>query len=144
MRQHRPDGYTLIELLVVIAILALIAAIAMPVASRAVEAATFRADARRLAGELEALQQRAMDQQETITIAAATNGAAPSVSSGDKFALSNSEKLSLASDTQAISFFADGTSSGGTLNIVNGPRAIAVKVAWLTGAVTVGTDADAR
>ena len=132
-------GYTLLELLVVIAIVSLITALAAPAAVRAIASATINADARRLAGDLRQLQQIAEERQETITISNAASGIKIEPDAGLELP---AENVVLADATHRLVYFADGTTSGGTLRVSEEGRSIDLDVAWLTGSIAIG-EADA-
>jgi general secretion pathway protein H len=129
---HREQGYTLIELLVVMAILSLIATFAIPTAVAVVEGVMLQTDARALVVALRAIQSRAIDRQETITVATA-NGKLTSLP-GDSLDLPDSGELRFLS-TDRISFYPDGTSNGGRIAILHGDRSLKVEITWLTAEI---------
>ncbi len=123
------NGYTLIELLAVIGILSLVAAVATPIATNVVRSATARSDAYLVMSALRRCQGEAVARQQTIILTATSD------------ILDHSRDFRL-SDTTAIEFkepltyFPDGTSSGGRLVLHNGTRQATIIVAWLTGALS--------
>lgn len=125
-------GFTLLELLVVLAIAGLMISIAAPFAVRTIENAALRADARQVASELRAVRQRAIDRQETIAVSSLSALAA---SRGGNASMPRGR---FASAGGPATFYPDGTSSGAAFRLIEGDRAIDIKVAWLTGAVTIG------
>ena len=129
----KQDGFTLIELLVVLAIMGLIATLTVPLAARAVDDAALRADARDLATHLYALEARARREQQTITIAPGTIDL--TLLGSPK--LSHSAVISVPEHGDTLSFYSDGTSSGGTLRIEEHGRGVDLDVAWLTGKVAM-------
>lgn len=125
----RNAGYTLIELLVVLAIIGLLAALATPMAGQAIAGATLRADSRTIVSLLRAQQHAAVEEQRTVTVA-------PSDVQSMRGDYRLGADASVSGD--AVAFYPDGTSSGGTLHLREGARALDVQVAWLTGAASVG------
>ena len=134
---ERMAGYTLIELLVVLAIMGLIAAIATPMAGRAVEIANLKADSRILAGDLRRLQHQAAEQQQPIVISALSDRAQLTLSAGRWSALSDGASENFSTSTKNIFYYPDGTSSGGTIHLSEAGRAVDLNVAWLTGTITL-------
>jgi general secretion pathway protein H len=125
------NGYTLIELLVVIGIIALITTTAIPFTINVVRAATTRSDTYRLITKIRHLQDQAIRTQQTIKIDPAV----------EKNAISNSLRFNLSDNTvvdviEPLAFYADGTTSGGSLHLSSGSNTIKISVAWLTGAIT--------
>lgn len=134
MRQSNQDGYTLIELLVVIGILALVASVATPIASHVVQAANARSDAYLLMSGLMRLQNEAVTSGKAITLAPSATFAADLTARG--IGLSDSAVIEL---KQPISYYTDGTSSGGRLVLHQGEHQITIDVAWLTGTLNQET-----
>jgi general secretion pathway protein H len=127
-RARKSNGFTLIELLVVLAIMGLIATLALPLAARAVDDAALRTDARNLATRLSALQAQARGEQRTITVDPASLGSPNR---------SRNATITVPEHGDPLSFYPDGTSSGGTLRITERGRGFDLDVAWLTGKVTL-------
>jgi general secretion pathway protein H len=128
MRPAPANGYTLIELLVVIGILALLAAIATPMASHLIQTATLRSDTSRLLAGLRQVQDRAIRDQQTISVE--TSNAGLKISDGASIDLS---KSTIAQITTPLIYYPDGTASGGTILLHNGDEKSDVSISWLTG-----------
>jgi general secretion pathway protein H len=139
--RNMPVGYTLLELLVVIAIIGLISAFAAPPLARSVASASLHADARRLASDLRHLQRLAEQRQQTIALA--SNGSSLAIEPDAGVVLPDAG-IALQGDAQTLFYYADGTSSGGTLRLSENGQGLDVHVAWLTGAVSLGDGNDAR
>lgn len=133
-RKTSQDGYTLIELLVVIGILALVASVATPIASHVVQAANTRSDAYLLMSGLMRLQNEAVAKGKTTTLMPSSTIAEDLATRG--FGLSNSAVIEL---KQPISYYADGTSSGGRLILRHEEKQTTIEVAWLTGSLSQET-----
>jgi len=133
-QDHKQQGFTLIELLVVLAIMGLIATLALPLAASAVDNAALRTDARNLAGRLYDIQASAIREQRTVTVASREDGTIDPVLLG--FAPHHAE-IRLAESHSSLSYYPDGTSSGGSLQIIEHGRAFDLDIAWLTGKVTI-------
>lgn len=128
MRPVPANGYTLIELLVVIGILALLAAIATPMASTMIQTATLRSDTSQLLAGLRQLQNRAIRTQQTISVEASSAGL--QISDGIPIGLSKSTTAEIA---MPLIYYPDGTSSGGSILLHNGDKETDVSITWLTG-----------
>jgi general secretion pathway protein H len=128
------DGYTLLELLVVLGILALIAAGAVPVASRAIESAMLSSDTRAVMVELRRVENDAVASQTTISLSESPDGGL-ALSTGENWAVPSGSAVTLRGGP--IDFYPDGTSSGGSLDVGRDGDKIGVAVAWLSGNVEV-------
>lgn len=125
-------GYTLVELLVVLGILAMLAGVALPVASRSIESAMLDSDARMVIVDLRRLENDAVASQTSIAIRQASNGNI-GLSTGRAFEAPSGSAVRLLPGTQEIIFFADGTTNGGALDVERGGHAREINVAWLSG-----------
>ena len=127
-----PPGFTLIELLVVIAIVALISVVAVPLGVRSVENATLRSDARKLVSVLRQMQQDARAQQTTVTLSTGEEAATARLR-----LLAPDAVVDLPGNRKSLSFYPDGTSSGGIVRLSEHGRSLDLEVAWMTGAVVL-------
>lgn len=156
MRSNRPlpqpprsnDGYTLTELMVVMVILAVIAG-ALPSAVLAVlPSARVEAAASQTVSFLEAIRQSAAASggEAVVTIAArgttvALEREGETLTFPENLALTYTPQFS--ADTKAqITFYPDGTSSGGQLTLALSGRIRTVDLHWLTGRVSQGSLSD--
>jgi general secretion pathway protein H len=126
-------GYTLIELLVVIGILGLVAAVATPLASKMVSSASVHTASYNIAQKLRSLQDEAVRTQQVITLGQTTTKL--STTTGKLVFASDTEAVTL---TSQISYFPDGTTTGGQIILHGGNKTIELNIAWLTGAVAIG------
>ncbi len=129
----RSNGYTLVELLVVIAILGLVTAIATPAASTVVETAQFRADVYLVMTGLRHCQDEASFRQQIITLS--TRADLAKVLGHHESELTGQTVIEFKAP---LSYFPDGTSSGGTIELHRGSRHKTILVAWITGALIEG------
>ena len=127
------SGYTLMEVLVVLAIMGLIAAFAVPTAARTIDNVTLQSDARTVVVKLRQLENAAIETQQVVTVSGSD---ALTVSTGDTLSASGSSDVRLVG-TNEISFYPDGTSSGGSIAVERGSQTIVVEVAWLSGDIAV-------
>jgi len=127
------SGYTLMEVLVVLAIMGLIAAFAVPTAARTIDNVTLQSDARTVVVKLRQLENAAIETQQVVTVSGSD---AVTVSTGDTLSASGSSDVRLVG-TNEISFYPDGTSSGGSIAVERGSQTIVVEVAWLSGDIAV-------
>jgi general secretion pathway protein H len=132
MKSRSPNGYTLLELLVVMGILAVLAAVAVPVASRAIESAMLNADARATVVELRHLENEAVARQTSISVSNDKDGAL-AISTGERWTVPSGSTVRV--QGEAVAFFPDGTSGGGVLEVRRAGGTIGIAVAWLSGDV---------
>jgi general secretion pathway protein H len=132
-------GYTLVELLIVLAIFGMMAAAALPLLSAAHPGLETRAAAAALAGDLRAARQEAIDRGAPERVmfdrARARYTIAPA---GVKRVLKKGVGLAVhAALRDEIDFYADGSTSGGTV-VLSGAGAIRhVTVDWPAGRIAV-------
>ena len=124
------DGFTLLELLVVLAILSLMVALVVPFSLHTVEAAQQRSQVRSAIAELHSLQSLAVTRHHEIVVKniLAKNNHALFVRDPQL----PKSKTTFAGTNGAITYYADGSSSGGLLDV----GSVEIEVAWLSGAIT--------
>lgn len=138
----RRGGFTLIELLVVISILALLLIGASDAVSAGLPGLRLRAATRILADDLRATRRAALLQQHEAALLMSI-GSYVSGADGRRQALPNGAQLHLAGAGGAVArddrvrFFADGSSSGGRIELRLGGARGAIAIDWLTGRVQV-------
>jgi general secretion pathway protein H len=137
-------GFTLVELLVVLAILALVMAMIPPFLAGGQARAELSTSAREIAAALRETRSLAIREgrSEAFVVDGAAGafraaGSAPErrVAAGLRLSL-----LTLANkrlDVGVIRFFGDGSSTGGSVTILQGERRSDVTVDWLTGRVSL-------
>ena len=133
------------ELLVVIALLGLALALAVPNLSRALPGLELRSDARIVAGALQEARAAAIGQNRQTTLV--LDVGQRTLRLGDRALVRLSPRLGIsirsasseasAAGTGGISFFPDGTSTGGRITLVLGERQRHVVVDWLTGTISI-------
>ena len=132
-------GFSLIEMLVVLAIIAL-AATALPMLGAGLPGVRLRAEADRIASVLRDLRDAAIRRdattQLTIDPAARTYTATGTAPRGLPASVTRIEMQNPGGC--CIRFFADGTSTGGTVVLRGIRRSAVIRVDWLTGAVHGG------
>lgn len=133
------------ELLVVLAVLGLVLVLAVPTLGRALPGLELRTDARALAGALREARALAIAGNREVTLLIDVQQRTVSVGPGSALTLDPRLGISLltasseasAEGTGGISFFPDGTSTGGRVTLALGERQRHVVVDWLTGTVSV-------
>jgi general secretion pathway protein H len=140
-----PAGYTLVELLVVLLVLVVVSAIALPRLERALPALAAQRTARDLALLLQEAQRKALVRGRPLSVT--IDPAARLVRGADGEALALAPSLGVEVTTAAvagsmagpapISFFPDGTSTGGRIVLAYGARRTAVTVDWFSGRASV-------
>lgn len=137
MTRTDQNGFTLIELLVVLAIMGLIAGLAIPLGAHAVEDAALRSDARKLASAFRQMQQDARERQAVVTLAPSSDGTLSGTGPVGIPVLARGAKLRFVREGKELSFYPDGTSSGGTVRLSEHGHALDLNVAWLTGTIVL-------
>ncbi len=132
MRRNNPQsGYTLVELLVVIAIIGLIASLAAPTATNTIDIVQLRSDQRIVVAGLRKLQSNAIEERHTVTLSTPDDLAAADL---------RTQRVSVSTELrieEPITWFADGTTTGGHLVLRRGNRARTIVIAWLSGTISV-------
>ena len=127
-------GFTLLEMLVVLAILGLTAGL---VASRARPGAgglELRGAAGQVGNLLREARAQAIATNQAVAVRADPATARLGIAGGREMALPRGVALQASG---AIGFSGDGSSTGGSLLLAEGPRRLVVAVDWLTGRVSL-------
>jgi general secretion pathway protein H len=135
-------GFSLIELIVALSILSLIAGLVVPAFARALERAQFETALRQISNHLKLTRRHAISEfRESVFLLDTARGAAWIDGEPVTLAAPGDAVLSLtiaATERQSttaggIRFFADGSSTGGTIELHDEHRARSISVDWLTG-----------
>jgi len=153
-RAQRQSGFTLLELLVVFAIATLLVALARPLYTAAMPAASLRAEVHDLAVTLRDARNRSIGGSRAIAVMFDTEASRYRVGKDEIVELSSGTELLAApfgamSDTTfrsgatgeqdfTVTFYPDGSSSGASIELRNRGAAFRVDVDWLTGRITAG------
>jgi general secretion pathway protein H len=142
-------GFSLVEVLVALTILALVAAAASTALSAAVERERFRGAAREIAAALRSARHSALAKQTEATFTLDVEDKAYNVNAAADRKLGTPRDAVLTLITASaerraetkgtIRFFADGSSTGGSVTIALRDRSERVAVDWLTGRVQLGS-----
>ena len=139
-------GFTLIELLVVMAILALMLVLVPPMFSGGLSTATLRGAARDVAAGLRRARSEAITLNQGIgfrldlearSFTIGDDKTALSLPSDVDLVLFTATSETIGDQAGAIQFFADGSSTGGGITLIDEDRKYEVMVDWLTGRVTI-------
>jgi general secretion pathway protein H len=142
----RARGFTLIEMLVVLAVAALIVSLVMPRLTGAQERAALRTAAHELAAGLRSTRSRAMTRSHsevfvldtrTGAFRAGTRAGVERIPGGIGVALTTVAQDQDGGSQGGITFFADGSSTGGGIALTSGKDRNTVLVDWLTGRVSI-------
>jgi general secretion pathway protein H len=142
----RERGFTLIELVIVLGIAALVLAIALPMLSGTSARAQFKAAAHEIAAALRETRSRAIASgRSTALIVEVREGLYRVDTSAVPHSLPKGVRLVLVTTTQerrsdstgAIRFFPDGSSTGGSVRLIEDGKRYDVLVDWLTGRVSL-------
>jgi general secretion pathway protein H len=143
INKPRCGGFTLIELLVVLSILALVAIGASSTLSESVPSLRLKSATRIMADDLRATRRAALLRHHALELqllpgAYASNDGIrhQSLPAGTRLSLAAPVGAS-ATEPDRIRFFADGSSTGGRIELRLGERHSAILIDWLTGRVRV-------
>ena len=155
----RPDdgGFTLIEVLVVIAILGLVFALVLARGPSRSPSFTLRSEAATVADRLGEARGDAIGRGHDVAVGLRLAPAGLRIGTEALLAMSPGIRIAMltadarpTADTATLVFRPDGSADGGGVLLANEAGRIAVRVAWLTGRVTVaplpsgGQDDDGR
>jgi general secretion pathway protein H len=145
-------GFTLIEMLVVLTILALVMVLVPPFLAGGQARAEFTATAQQIAAALRDTRGLAIRRGHTATFAVdfaagaygtSDGGRIRHVPKGLRLLVYTPAGEPVGTDIGVIRFFADGSSTGGEVRLLQGERRSNVRVDWLTGRVSLETGAAA-
>ena len=146
-------GFTLIELLVVLTIMALLLAVVMPVFGGKPKSVQLAAAAADVVSALRMTRSQAILQNRTTrvlvdpaagTFAASAEGRVKRVPPGVALTLFTGADEVINSSVGAVTFYPDGSSSGGGVALTTGALRYTVLVSWLSGNVTMASQSSAR
>ncbi len=127
---------TLLEALVVVAITAFVGAIEYPNLERAIGVLALREAASTLTADLRTVHADAMRTGQSVTFALTADGRTYGWSEGQARRVPDTVAVSMTPG--AISFFADGSATGGTLKLSSKGREVPISIDSATGTVSVG------
>jgi general secretion pathway protein H len=137
-------GFSLIELLVVLLLLLAAAAIVPPFFSKGLSSGEFKQGVRLVAAGLRKTQSQALSTHreqrfridlEARTFTAGENGATTALPRSIDLKLKTAASEQSSDTVGAIRFFPDGSSTGGSVTLSSGNRALRVAVNWMTGRI---------
>jgi general secretion pathway protein H len=140
----KADGYTLVEMLTVLGLLALIATLTFPANSGGKSRSDMDSHAKTIVNMLRTARLAAISENiETSFDVDILNRSIVAAGFGERVQLGNDISLSMLTARRevqpaggSIRFFPDGTSTGGSLELKKGRRAISVEIQWLTGRIS--------
>ena len=141
-------GFTLVELLIVLVIMSLLLSLVPPLLSNVMPSVTIKATANDLYHDLKYVRNMAVlnGRQSSIVIDTVNNsysseskdnGKIINLPSDIKITVENAQLQQLTEENQTISFFADGSSSGGVVLLNTDDQIFTITVDWLTGKVSL-------
>jgi general secretion pathway protein H len=140
------NGTSLLEVLIVMAILALVAAVALPSLRAPDRAQSLTAVAADITGRLRAARATALAENRDVafsfdaeTRAYAVEGIGPPQQLPPAMDLAITTAREFARDARdaRLLFFADGTSSGGTIKLSHAEQSVTISIAWLTSTIAI-------
>jgi general secretion pathway protein H len=137
------EGNTLIEMLVVLGLIALLLSLALPAGTQR-RSRGLDSEAMKIVAMLKAARMGAISKNvETVFEADLLQRSLSATGAGQRLQLSGDTALSMLTASQevqsgrgAIRFFPDGSSSGGSVKLVQGRRSTAINIHWLTGRIS--------
>lgn len=139
----RKEGFTLIELLVVLCILGLLVSSVPSGLSASLPGLRLRAATRILADDLRAARRAALLQEHEAIVRVMSdryvsgNGDRPQLlPAGTRLTLADASG-GTGTEADRIRFFADGSSTGGRVELRLGQRHSAIAIDWLTGRISI-------
>ncbi|OCL27226.1 hypothetical protein U472_07080 [Orenia metallireducens] len=135
-------GFTLIEVLVVVILIGVILGVALPSFGKLLESVELRSTSRKVIEILNQLRVKAISEYSTESLKLADDKLIYQDRSGELIEFSKGIKLiKKAEEDKQISFFADGSSSGGEFNVVTAnSQEFKVKVNPITGLASLEGD----
>ena len=132
-------GFTLLELLVVLTLLGLILALAAPRVGVGLPAVSARAAAADVVAALQSARSRALTEQRTVAVVVDSEARSVTVEKERRVLRSGAEvRVVGAREAQSrLSFYPDGSSSGGELQVGHTTHRFRIDLDWLTGRVQV-------
>ncbi len=128
-------GFTLIEMIVVLVVLGLVGSIVLSRGPLRSPTLDLRAAARVLASEMRSARTRAIDDDHDVVFTIDPAHRDYGVRGGARRPLPAG--LELATKPVPVVFHPDGSASGGAVTLAENGRQLAIRVDWLTGAVTL-------
>lgn len=141
-------GFTLVELLIVLVIMSLLLSLVPPLLSSVMPSVTIKATANDLYHDIKYVRNMAILNGRQTSIILNTlnnsyfseykdNGSEVSLPSDIKMSVNGAYQQATNGDTNTISFFADGSSSGAIVLLSTNEKAYTILVDWLTGKVSI-------
>ena len=141
-------GFTLVELLIVLVIMSLLLSLVPPLLSNVMPSVTIKATANDLYHDLKYVRNMAVlsGRQSSIVIDTVNssysseskdNGKIIKLPSDIRITVENAQLQQLTEENQIISFFADGSSSGGVVLLNTDDQIFTITVDWLIGKVSL-------
>jgi prepilin-type N-terminal cleavage/methylation domain-containing protein len=129
------QGFTLIEMLVTLAIAALIAGVAYPAVERMFARQAFAADGMAIGLALAQARAHSIRERRTVRVVLSPDGRGVIADGEGPVTLSGAATVTW--PQQGVTFFADGTSSGGSVAITGGGRSGRVAIDPYTARIAV-------
>jgi general secretion pathway protein H len=145
---NRLKGFTLLELLIAFSIAGLLLAVAVPASHKMYQSMQYREAVRAVRRALESARYQAMVTGEPAQIAINPRNKTVALNSNKPQTLptfvelqtDSAQELMQDADTAVIRFYADGSSSGGTVKVGRNNRWVRLHVGWLLGRVEQSVD----
>lgn len=146
-RFHHPiAGFSLLELLVVLAMAGLMLALVPPLFGNAIASAETRAAARQITAALKQTRGTAVAGQHEAVLVLDLQARTFQLEGGDRqrslpdnigMTLTTAESERIAEQVGGIRFFADGSSTGGRIELRTDTQYFVIDIDWLTGSISI-------
>jgi general secretion pathway protein H len=142
-RKGSSEGYTLLEMIAVLGLLALVLSLTLPFTFQGMQSRRLYEHARTIASMLKTARMEAIARNRESSVEADLLRSTVSIDGKrEQLRLDGTVNVKILAARReanreggAIRFFANGSSTGGTIILQSGERSVAIRVDWLTGKI---------
>ncbi|MCP4285025.1 MAG: type II secretion system protein GspH [Gammaproteobacteria bacterium] len=139
-------GFSLVELLIALVLLISVLALAPPYFNKGLSSAEFKSSVRLIAAGLRSAQSQAISRNreklfvlnlEERQFSLGTDGSPTKLPTSLVLKLKTAESEQISETEGGIRFFANGSSTGGTITVSNDTQSMKLSIDWITGKVNI-------